>query len=137
MNMLEALTIVRNASIVSAQMRTKRGQSALKAIDTKLQKLARKKAWRDGNGAVPIHMAAPAFVYRIEDVQTEALRKAEAQLVFWLEHARQGDMVSGVMATMDVLTAIRAALPEDPEGAPATVQMHIGPVPLEQPADRS
>lgn len=67
MNMLEALTIVRNCSLRSAQMHTKQGKAALKVIDKKLQSLMRKKAWREGVGAVPIHMADPDFTYPIPD----------------------------------------------------------------------
>ena len=68
MNMLEALSIVRNCSLYSAQMKTPQGVRALKVIDQKLQSLLRKKAWREGNRSIPIHMGADAFEYPIPDL---------------------------------------------------------------------
>jgi hypothetical protein len=74
MNLLIALTTVRNCSLLSAQMRTKHGQAARKVIDRKIQGLMRKKAWRDSNGAVPVHMGDESFIYPIEsDPVTSAL----------------------------------------------------------------
>lgn len=114
MNNLEALTIVRNCALTSAQMNTKQGQAALKVVDRKLQSLMRKKAWRDGGGATPIHMGLPSYAYPLpiaNEPITAALRLAEGQLQFWLEHAREGDMTECAHATMDALKAVRAVLP--------------------------
>lgn len=114
MNNLLALTIVRNCALVSAQMNTKEGQTALKVVDKKIQSLLRKKAWRDGNGAIPIHMGLPTHTYPIptaDEPILAALRKAEAMLQFWLEHSREGDMGECARQTMDVLKAVRAVLP--------------------------
>lgn len=67
MNNLEALIIVRGASRVSGQMRTKQGIAAGKVVDRKIQSLMRKKAWRDGGGATPVHMGDDDFRYQIPD----------------------------------------------------------------------
>ncbi|WP_415907095.1 hypothetical protein [Oleiharenicola sp. Vm1] len=67
MNMLEALAILRACALGSAQMQTKRGKAALKVVDKKLQSLLRKKAWRDGGGAVPVHMGDENFTYALPD----------------------------------------------------------------------
>lgn len=128
MNNLEALTIVRNCALVSAQMHTKQGQAALKVIDRKLQSLMRKKAWRDGNGATPIHMGLPTHTYPLpaaDEPIAAALRKAEGQLQFWLEHAREGDMGECARQTMDVLKAVRAVLPMQCKAAPAEVLLNM------------
>jgi len=114
MNNLEALTILRNCALASAQMHTKQGQAALKVVDRKLQSLLRKKAWRDGNGATPIHMGLPTWQYPVDGASepiNHALRIAEAQLQFWLEHAREGDMAECAHLTMDALKAVRAVMP--------------------------
>lgn len=63
MNMLEALVIVRQ--VAAPQLATKRGVVALKVVDRKIQSLLRKKAWRDGGGAMPIHMGQDGFEYPI------------------------------------------------------------------------
>lgn len=128
MNMFQALTIVRNASLVSAQMRTKQGIEARKVIDRKLQSLARKKAWRDGMGAMPVHMGDPDFAYAIDDPQTAALKAAEGQLQFWLEHAREGDMAECAVQTMDVLTQLRAVMPKPEIATPKPAPMAFGPL---------
>lgn len=65
MNMLEALVILRQVAACSQQMATKRGVAALKVVDRKIQSLLRKKAWRDGCGAMPIHMGQDGFEYPI------------------------------------------------------------------------
>lgn len=115
MNNLEALIVVRNCALVSAQMRTREGVAALKVVDRKIQSLMRKKAWRDGGGAIPVHMGSDDFKYAItEDAATVALRKAEGMLQAWLEHAREGDMVEHAIQTMDVLKQVRDALPPAP-----------------------
>lgn len=71
--MLDALTIVRNCSLRSEQMRTKQGQAALKVVDRKIQSLLRKKAWRDasGTGLMPVHMGDSAFLYPIPAYKEE------------------------------------------------------------------
>lgn len=71
MNLLEALVIVRNSSLRSEQMKTRRGQSALKVVDNKIQSLLRKKAWRDGNGSIPVHMGSESFLYPIPQAEAE------------------------------------------------------------------
>jgi hypothetical protein len=124
MNNLEALTIVRNCALVSAQMRTKQGVAALRVVDRKIQSLMRKKAWREGGGATPVHMGADDFKYALpEDAATAALRVAEAMLQAWLEHAREGDMQENALQTMDALTQIRAVLP--PKDAPKQVSSGV------------
>ncbi len=61
---------------MSAQMRTRQGIAAGKAVDRKIQSLMRKKAWRDGGGATPVHMGDAAFRYDIpDDPITAALKK--------------------------------------------------------------
>lgn len=80
MNNLEALIIVRGAARVSAQMRTRQGIAAGKVVDRKIQSLMRKKAWRDGNGATPVHMGDDDFRYQIpDDPMTAALKKIAAR----------------------------------------------------------
>ena len=75
MNNLEALIILRGCARVSAQMRTRYGKAAAKVVDRKIQSLLRKKAWRDGGGAVPVHMGDDDFLYKIpDDPVTAALR---------------------------------------------------------------
>lgn len=127
MNNLEALTIVRNCALVSAQMSTKQGQAALKVVDRKLQSLMRKKAWRDGCGSIPIHTGLPTHTYPIpaaDEPILSALRKADHMLQFWLEHAREGDMGECARQTMDVLKAVRAVLPMQCKTAPAEVLLN-------------
>lgn len=81
MNNLEALIIVRGAARVSAQMRTRRGIAAGKVVDRKIQSLMRKKAWRDGGGAPPVHMGDDDFRYQIpDDPVTAALRRVLASV---------------------------------------------------------
>lgn len=65
MNMLEALIVLRSAAASSPQVATKRGVAALKVIDRKIQSLLRKKAWREGAGAIPIHMGKEGFIYPV------------------------------------------------------------------------
>lgn len=122
MNNLEALSIVRNCALVSAQMHTKEGQIALKVVDRKIQSLLRKKAWRDGNGAIPIHTGLPTHSYPIPTANEpilSALKKAEGELRFWLEHAREGDMAECARQTMDVLKAVREVMPPQLRPQPA------------------
>lgn len=75
MNNLEALIILRGAARVSGQMRTRQGIAAGKVVDRKIQSLLRKKAWREGNGATPVHMGDDDFRYTIpDDPLTAALK---------------------------------------------------------------
>ena len=67
MNNLEALCIVRNCATYSPQLQTRQGKAALAVVDRKIQSLLRKKAWRDGGGATPIHMADANFKYPLPD----------------------------------------------------------------------
>ena len=79
MNNLEAFVIVRNCALVSQQLRTRQGRAALKVVDRKIQSLLRKKAWREGGGATPVHMGRADFTYRIsDDPVTAALRRLMA-----------------------------------------------------------
>lgn len=82
--MLEALTVLRNCALRSGQMQTRQGQAALKVVDKKLQSLLRKKAWRDGGGAIPVHMGDEKFTYALPNVALGAdatlLDKLEADL---------------------------------------------------------
>jgi hypothetical protein len=82
MNLLDALVIVRNAAQVSTPMRTRRGATARKVVEKKIQQLLRKKAWRDAPaGSVPVHMADDAFKYPIpDDPITTALRNVVASV---------------------------------------------------------
>jgi len=80
MNNLEALIIVRGAARVSAQMRTRQGVAAGKVVDRKIQSLMRKKAWREGCGATPVHMGDEDFRYSIpDDPVTAALKRLMAR----------------------------------------------------------
>jgi hypothetical protein len=76
MNLLDALIVVRNGSLFSATARTRRGATARKVVEKKIQQLLRKKAWRENTpGSVPVHMADPTFQYPIpDDVLVAALR---------------------------------------------------------------
>jgi hypothetical protein len=85
MNMLEALVIVRNCSLRSAQMVEKRGQSALKVVDKKIQSLLRKAAWRNSDGGIPVHMGSDSFLYPIPESNTESTETALTQRVQSLE----------------------------------------------------
>ena len=67
MNLCEALVIVRNCSVASAQMKTKRWQAALKIIDRKIQGLLRSKAWRQSYQAMPFHAGDDNFKYPIPE----------------------------------------------------------------------
>ena len=85
MNNLEALIIVRGAARVSGQMRTRQGIAAGKVVDRKIQSLMRKKAWRDGCGATPVHMGDEDFRYQIpDDPITAALRALVAAQRAWI-----------------------------------------------------
>ena len=65
MNICEALIIVRNCALASQQMKTKRGQAALKVIDKKIQGLIRSKGWRESYQSMPIHAGDDSFLYPI------------------------------------------------------------------------
>lgn len=65
MNICESLIIVRNCALASQQMKTKRGQAALKVIDRKIQGLLRSKGWRESYRAMPIHAGDDSFLYPI------------------------------------------------------------------------
>lgn len=99
MNNLEALIIVRGAARVSGQMRTRQGIAAGKVVDRKIQSLLRKKAWREGCGATPVHMGDEDFRYDIpDDPITAALRAAlpvleehaEEERTFWGAEDKHG-----------------------------------------------
>lgn len=80
MNLLDALVIVRNASLVSNTMHTRQGQTARKVIDRKIQGLLRKKAWRDAApGTIPIHMVDRSLILPMaDDPLVKALRRLVA-----------------------------------------------------------
>lgn len=60
MNLLDALSIVRNCAMSSHQLSTKQGQTALKVVNKKIASLSRKKEWRTcGAGEMPAHMRYP------------------------------------------------------------------------------
>ena len=104
MNNLEALIIVRGASRVSAQMRTRQGIAAGKVVDRKIQSLMRKKAWRDGSGATPVHMGDDDFRYQIpDDPLTAALKKIAALPTDQLAPPNQ---CNAVVIAMDALSSL-------------------------------
>ncbi|MDE2020639.1 MAG: hypothetical protein KGJ13_09915 [Patescibacteria group bacterium] len=84
MNLLDAFAVIRNCAIYSPQLQTRQGKTALAVVDRKIQSLLRKKAWREGGGAIPIHMADPNFKYPLPNaenfnrVEIEACLGAEA-----------------------------------------------------------
>jgi len=104
MNNLEALIIVRGSARVSAQMRTRQGIAAGKVVDRKIQSLMRKKAWRDGGGAMPVHMGDEDFRYAIpDDPFTAALKKIAALPTDQLASPNQ---CAAVVIAMDALAGM-------------------------------
>lgn len=102
MNSLEALLVVRNCAVFSPQLQTRQGKAALAVVDRKIQSLLRKKAWRDGGGATPIHMADPNFKYPLPASAEEIWQKRSADLyelaVTLKRHASEAQTMFGVHA---------------------------------------
>ena len=102
MNNLEALAIVRNCAIYSPQLQTRQGKAALAVVDRKIQSLLRKKAWRDGGGATPIHMADPNWKYPLPESDAAIWQKRSADLyelaVTLKKHATEAQSMYGVHA---------------------------------------
>lgn len=59
MNLLQALTTIRNLALHSDQVGTPQGKSALKVVNKKIASLERKKAWRECDGSMPDHAKYP------------------------------------------------------------------------------
>jgi len=122
-NLLDALTIVRGASRVSGQMRTKRGIAAGKAVDAKIQSLMRKKAWRDGGGVTPVHMGDEDFRYPVpDDPITAALRnllRAERATIDRFTATEIEQMEAAIKQAEEALGELdMPTLPLDKGGAP-------------------
>lgn len=100
MNLLDALAIVRNCAVHSPQIRTRSGQAALKIVDQKLQSLLRKKAWREGGGACPIHMGDESYAYQVPatpiDTASDKLRTALADAETTKSGARLADYADDI-----------------------------------------
>jgi hypothetical protein len=117
MNLLIAFTHVRNCALASAQIRTRHGMSALKAVDKKIQSLMRKKAWREAaRGVAPVHMFEADFQYPIpEDRVTTALRN----LVAASERANHDAFtVPTIVPLMESVEAAKQVLAEIPVELP-------------------
>lgn len=102
MNNLEALVIVRNCAVYSPQLQTRQGKAALAVVDRKIQSLLRKKAWRDGDSATPIHMADANFKYPLPESEVAVWQKRSADLyeiaVTLKRHAVEAQSMYGVHA---------------------------------------
>jgi len=117
MNLLDAFATVRNCALASAQIRTRHGKSALKAVDKKIQSLMRKKAWRETTrGVAPVHVHDDKFQYPIpEDRVTTALRN----LVAATERAnRDAFTVPTIVSLMESVEAAKQVLDEIPTNLP-------------------
>lgn len=113
MDMLESLVVLRQVAGCSQQMATKRGVAALKVVDKKIQSLLRKKAWRNGHGAVPIHMGQDGFEYPIPVDGESPERHSYQVLVFepQLTHSVWKDWGSDdPMTEEEVIESLRAGV---------------------------
>lgn len=116
MNLLSALMTVRSASRASNSMRTRQGRAAAKVVDYKIQGLLRKKAWRNSEGATPVHMgvAREDFAYPTEDDPvTAALRrlvKAEEASIEKFTPTEITELEAALKQARDVLEEITLPL---------------------------